>query len=131
MKRLLILLLLFISPVLAASLEEKFAPAIVDQAVSAVVYPKDAQCPPPKLIYAPSVVYPFEARSGAPGNVALYVRINEFGYPIRIGVAHSSLALFERNAVANAMQARWEPGPKVLRSRNAWFEYSIVFRRYD
>ena len=110
--------------------EERFRPAIVDQKVDLSLFPKEARIEAPIVAYSPGVVYPIEMHSGIAGEVALYVRIDELGYPRRIAVFHSSLQVFERSAVASAIQTKWKTDPAHKLSSDAWFVYDVGFPRY-
>ena len=111
--------------------EERFRPAIVDQKVDLSAFPKEAQIAAPVVVYSPGVVYPIEMRSGVAGEVALYVKINEVGYPKRIAVFHSTFQVFERSAVASAIQTRWKTDPDSKLPSGAWFVYNVMVVRRD
>ena len=131
-QRMRILLTTFLSVFLLAAAmgeEERFRPAIVDQKVDSSAFPKEAQIEAPVVVYSPGVVYPIEVRSGIAGEVALYIKINELGYPTRIAVFHSTLQVFERSAVASAIQTKWKRDPNSKQPNDAWFVYNVMVIR--
>src|SRR5580704_16929904 len=86
---------------------ERFRLPILDQNIDPSVFPKDAQVKEPDVDIGAAVAYPWEVHSGFAAEVTLYIKINDFGYATRIAVFRSTAHVFERSAVANAMQTRW------------------------
>jgi adenylate kinase family enzyme len=129
MKKLFACSLIFILAAVAATTEDRFRPAAVDQSVDAKAFPKESRRDEPKVFFAPKVVYPWEMHSGIAGEVILYVKIDELGYPKRIAVCRSTQQVFERYAVANVMQTNWQASDQSI--VQGWFERRIVFARED
>jgi len=115
----------------AAGVDDRFRPAIVDQKVDSSVFPKEAEIKAPVVEFGAMVGYPIESHSGFAGEVRLYIKINDFGYPTRIAVFHSSNQVFERSAVANAIQTRWKTDPAAKLPSGAWFVYDVLVVRRD
>jgi hypothetical protein len=132
MRRLLLASFLIVASYASATpVAERYRLPIIDQKVDPAVFPKDAQVKEPDVVSAPAVVYPWESHSGFAAEVALYIKINDFGYPTRIAVFSSSSQVFERSAVANAMQTRWQVDSRSKLPTDAWFAYVVKVVRRD
>ena len=107
---------------------KKYPIPFIDAQIDSVIYPPEAKVPEPKEMAKAELVYPPELkRSAFSGKVVLYVKINEAGCPIRIAVKESTNEVFERYAIAHALQTVWESDPKNDGLQAAWFESKVVF----
>lgn len=119
-------LLFFILAAVVFAADDRFTPAVVEPTGDAAAFPQRLRYKEPKVVFAPAVVYPIEMHSGIRGEVILYVKIDRRGYPRRIAVFGSSQHVFERYAVANAMQTIWAASEQT--DPRGWFELEIIFQ---
>jgi len=106
----------------------KYPLPLIDAQVDSVVYPPEGKVPEPKKVAQHAVAYPYEMkRSAISGKVVLCVKTNEAGYAVRIAVKESTHEVFERYAIAHALQTIWESRTKNTFLESEWFESEVVF----
>lgn len=125
MRAVLVSLFLALPALAVLPVGERFAPAIVDKTVDDRIYPKASQYDEPKIMFGPHLVFPMEVHSRFPNEVLLYVKLNEDGYPTRIAVFRANQPVYERAAIANVMQTKWEISAKW--SADGWFVHRVEF----
>ena len=118
------------SPTGKGLVDRKYSIPFIDARVDSVIYPAEAKVPEPKKVAEPKVLFPLGMkRSAISGKVVLCVKIDEAGYAVRIAVKESTNEVFDRYAIAHALQTVWESSPKYKNDlfQTAWFESEVVF----
>jgi len=110
---------------------------LIDNEPDDIAYPPAAKILEPRKEAEAAPIYPLELRrSATSGKVTLYVKINDAGVPVRIVVKESTNDVFNRYAIAHALQTVWEYNEEKQNGQSpeaawgmqdAWFESTVVF----